>query len=330
MRDPINDFEIPEEWIKNCKLSRDKLEEDVSKGKIIILPDGLVLRRGYTTGTTASAAAKAAVRSLTKEAIAGKITITIKTPIGIKLEIDAVAKDGEAKVIKFAGDHEFDITDGIEIIARAKGIKNGIRIIAGKGIGKIEGKPAINEYPLKCILSSVREAMDEIGIRGAEVEIIVPKGEEIAKKTLNEEYGVFGGISILGTTGFVEPWNMHLCDMKKKIRQGIEKAVLTTGRRGFMHAKKFFPDKEVFVIGKRFELLEEIGDGCILFGLPGLILKFGNPDILSETGYKTVKELISRDKNDERIDHVLKSIKMRFPSLKIILLNYNGDILREG
>ena len=325
MKDPIDDFEIPKEWIKRSDLSEDKLKGDVESGKIILLPDGSILRRGYTTGTTASAAAKGAVLSLRKEVKC----VNIKTPIGLLVKIDVTAKDGFVKARKFSGDHGFDVTDGIEIVSEAKELDSGIEIVPGKGIGKIDGKPAITKSPMKCIRYSVKEAMDEIRIKGVKIDIYVPKGESIAKKTLNEAYGVYGGISILGTTGFVEPWNTHLFDMKKAILKGVNDVVLTTGRMGLMHAKKLFPHKEVFVIGKRFEILEEVGSGCILVGLPGLITKFGNPGILNETGFKTVKELIDKNPDDKRIDMALKSIKYRFKDLKIILLNYDGSVLRE-
>ena len=93
-----------------------------------------------------------------------------------------------------------------------------IKIISGEGIGTVvrdgfdikKGNPAINPVPMQQIRDAVMEAIEEIGVEGVEITVSVPRGAEIGKETLNSRIGVEGGISILGTTGFVEPWNDHL------------------------------------------------------------------------------------------------------------------------
>ena len=78
----------------------------------------------------------------------------------------------------------------------------------------------------------MKEAVEELGLKGAEVTISIPEGERVGKETLNSRIGVEGGISILGSTGFVEPWNDHLGEMRGDLIRCTDKVVLTTGRIG--------------------------------------------------------------------------------------------------
>ncbi|RLG30104.1 cobalt-precorrin-5B (C(1))-methyltransferase, partial [Methanosarcinales archaeon] len=113
MKDPVNNFEIPPEWIKRATFPEDELSAGIASGRLVLLADGSVLRRGYTTGTTATAAAKAAVLSL-KHTIE---QVTVLTPAGIEVTLPVSASGGRASVIKDCGDHGFDVTGGIEIVA---------------------------------------------------------------------------------------------------------------------------------------------------------------------------------------------------------------------
>lgn len=178
---------------------------------------GKKLRKGYTTGTCAAAASKAAVSML----VSGKIIqeIDIDTPAGIKLKLpvsDAHLdyKFAECSIVKDGGDDP-DITSGLKVFSRVELIEdnedNQVIVKAGEGIGRVTlpglkvevGKPAINPAPMKMIHNSVREVLPHD--KGVIVTLSVPGGQEIAKKTYNPKLGIVGGISIIGTKGIVEP-----------------------------------------------------------------------------------------------------------------------------
>jgi cobalt-precorrin-5B (C1)-methyltransferase len=176
--------------------------------------EGRHLKRGYSTGSCAAAAAKAAAKMLFD---ADDLTIIeLDTPAGIRLHLpveDIVRAAGSVScaVRKDAGDDP-DITNGVLIGARAIAMNQpGLTLTAGKGIGLVTkpglqvavGRPAINPVPEKMILSAVA-AVIPAG-RGVEIEISIPDGERLAKKTMNARLGIVGGLSILGTSGLVEP-----------------------------------------------------------------------------------------------------------------------------
>jgi len=180
----------------------------------LVYKNGKQLRTGYTTGSCAAAAAKGSVSMLFS---GEKLTqVDIDTPKGwpLNLKLTKTTFDTEGVsccVIKDAGDDP-DVTDKIEVFAKAKKISEpGITITAGQGIGRVTkpgllvpvGMPAINPVPRSMIMQEVGKVLPH-GL-GVEVEISIPKGGEIAKKTFNPRLGIEGGISVLGTTGIVEP-----------------------------------------------------------------------------------------------------------------------------
>jgi len=324
MLDPIDNFQIPNVWVSRSKLPLEELASMISSGRYVLLSDGCILRRGYTTGTTAAAAAKASVLSLTKEIR----EVSVPTPIGIRARLPVIAKEGKASAIKDSGDHAFDITDGIKITAEAR-INDVIIIKAGAGIGLKNNKPAINPNPMRQIHEAIKEALIEANLRGALVTISVPGGEEVAEKTLNRKIGICGGISILGTTGFVEPWNEHLGEMKEELIRKTEKLVLTTGRIGFHFSHMLFPDHDVVLIGSDISKGLKAAQGkVIICGLPGLVLKWANPDILNKSGYLTVEELINHDPSSRLIDIALEA-SAKASGGRIVLLNRKGVIIRD-
>lgn len=170
------------------------------------------LRKGFTTGTAAAAASKAAVKLLTGCKVE---SITIETKEG---EIDILIHESKlnlntafCSVIKDGGD-DIDITNGALICSEVSLNKSQtINITGGKGVGivtlaglKVDvGKAAINPEPMKMIKAEVKKALPN-GF-GADIVISVIDGEIIAKKTFNPRLGIVGGISILGTTGIVTP-----------------------------------------------------------------------------------------------------------------------------
>jgi cobalt-precorrin-5B (C1)-methyltransferase len=232
------------------------------------------LRTGYTTGTSAAAATKAALLAL----ISGKTVdcVVVSLPKGKKITIKIVGTRTEGNdsatstVIKYAGDDP-DVTDGAEICSTVSFVDQLGEIIidGGKGVGRITkpglgleiGKAAINPTPLRMIEQAVREvaSVPYLKQNGISVIITVPKGDEIAKRTDNPRLGIVGGISILGTTGIVLPYST--ASFAASIRQSLDVSValgtytvvLTTGGRSEDFAKEIFgkslPDHSFVQIG---------------------------------------------------------------------------------
>ncbi len=172
------------------------------------------LRKGFTTGTCAQAAAKAASIMLATKRLVK--SIEVQTPKGVKLNLKIVGqKIGkgfvQCEVIKDAGDDP-DVTHGASIRARLqysrkKGIflrgAEGVGIVTKPGLAVRVGEYAINPTPREMI---IKEVIAHLSLeKGIEVIISVPEGREIAKRTFNPQLGIVGGISIIGTTGIVEP-----------------------------------------------------------------------------------------------------------------------------
>jgi cobalt-precorrin-5B (C1)-methyltransferase len=175
--------------------------------------DGKRLRRGYTTGTAAAGAAKAATQVLYSDKTISEVKVDTPAEIVVDLEIKDIKKSEKmvsCTVIKDGGDDP-DITDGLEIVVEAGRFDNGIQIKGGQGVGMVTkpglavevGKAAINPVPRQMITEEVKKVLP--ANTGVELKIKVPQGEEIAQKTFNPRLGIKGGISILGTTGIVEP-----------------------------------------------------------------------------------------------------------------------------
>jgi len=172
------------------------------------------LRNGLTTGTCAAAVAKASAYMLMHQKSIQQVSVLLPVGQEVILEITNPGftdKKAFCNTIKDAGDDP-DITHGAEICATAQFIEgNEIIISGGLGIGTVTkpglavqpGNPAINPVPMQMILNSVREVVPEG--TGITIEISIPKGEELAKRTFNPQLGIIGGLSILGTTGIVKP-----------------------------------------------------------------------------------------------------------------------------
>ncbi len=175
-------------------------------------PEG-VLRRGWTTGACATAATKAAFTALVSGQFPDPVSIALPKgetpsfPLALESKGEGWARAG---IIKDAGDDP-DVTHGAMIIAKVKFGTDGIRFLAGEGVGTVTkpglpiaiGQAAINPVPRRMMELVVRE----LGGVDVDIEISVPQGEEIAKKTWNPRLGILGGISILGTTGIVNPFS---------------------------------------------------------------------------------------------------------------------------
>lgn len=212
--------------------------------------DGKRLRLGYTTGSCAAAAAKAAAFML----LTGrrKETVTLDTPKGIRLELEVREITMEPEKVscaiqKDSGDDP-DVTGGTLIFATVRKSRTlGISVDGGRGIGRVTkrgldqpvGNAAINSVPRKMIVENVQEVARLADYRGGlEVIISAPDGERLAEKTFNPRLGIVGGISILGTTGIVEPMSEQaLVDtIRVELRQrralGWDSVLLTPGNYG--------------------------------------------------------------------------------------------------
>ncbi len=227
------------------------------------LPEGKKksLRTGYTTGTCAAAATKAALTTLVNGEKLAKVNVSLPKDKHIVIDIAWIRYENEksvtAAVIKDGGDDP-DVTNGAEIWSTVSlsETSNKIIIDGGKGVGRVTkpglgleiGKAAINPTPLKMISHAIDEifGQQQKNRYGLSILISVPKGEEIAKKTDNPRLGIIGGISILGTTGIVIPYST--ASFAASIRQsidvskamGTDSVILTTGGRSEDFARDIF------------------------------------------------------------------------------------------
>lgn len=251
--------------------------------------DGKILRYGFTTGSCAAAAAKAALLMLLEDCSVEHVQI--RTPKGTlyTAEITDIQRTGgregfvSCAVTKDAGDDP-DITNGIKIFARVeliperdreqceetalhRTLKAGrIRIIGGEGIGRVTkpgldqpvGEAAINSVPRSMIVQELTKVLADHGHPDAAVQVTIsaPMGEAIARKTFNPKLGIVGGISILGTTGIVEPMSDVAMLETIRLQAGMQllqgKRVLITapGNYGleFLQAEYGIPEDEVVLI----------------------------------------------------------------------------------
>ena len=208
-----------------------------------------LLRCGYTTGSCAALAASGAARLL----LSGEApkTVRLVTPRGWPVEVplaEAVLDGDEARcaVQKDAGDDP-DVTDGCLVCAAVRRTEREITVDGGEGVGRVTkpgldqpvGAAAINSVPRRMIRDAARAVCEELGYGGGlEILISVPNGEELAKKTFNPMLGIEGGVSILGTSGVVEPMSERaLIDtIELELRQaaalGGKRVILTPGSYG--------------------------------------------------------------------------------------------------
>lgn len=258
-----------------------------------ILKDGKKLRYGYTTGSCAAAAAKAAAQML----LTGQTVeeIALQTPKGILLHLlveDISRGEGWVRcAIRKDGGDDPDVTNGILVYAKinkintvAKDIE--IELDGGIGVGRVTrtglyqqpGEAAINPVPRKMILESVEEICHNHGFSGKlHVEISIPAGVELAKRTFNPRLGIEGGISVLGTSGIVVPMSEDALiasirlEMKMHVKNGAQYLVITPGNYGAMFSRDkldidlTYSMKCSNYLGETLDMAEELGVKGILF-----------------------------------------------------------------
>lgn len=273
------------------------------------------LRCGYTTGTCAQGATKAAMQLLFGIRKAdGMDEIWVELPKGqkqrlriwdIKIEykdLSSIPYAVSCAVKKDAGDDP-DITDGIFVYSKVTrrdedGRGRVITVDGGEGVGRVTkpgleqavGEAAINRIPRQMVIKEAEMVCEEVGYEGGiDVEISIPQGEELAKRTFNPRLGVKGGLSILGTSGIVEPMSEQAIvdtvylDMKVKLaEQNTEKKylILSPGNYGLEFLEENYGIEETKVvkcsnfIGQSIDMAGELGCTALLFaGHIGKLIK---------------------------------------------------------
>ena len=211
------------------------------------------LRSGYTTGTCAAAAAKAAVLALAGKGRADEVEIMLPEGDPAILSVAYVQEENGkavAAVRKDAGDDP-DITDGVTIIASVAWREGEeIVLLAGDGVGTVTkpglqikpGEPAINPVPRRMVRDAVRSVTD----RGVAVTLSIPEGKERAARTFNPRLGIVGGLSIIGTSGRVRPFSCPAlraslkCVLDVAAAGGVTAPVFVPGHIGERAAKRHF------------------------------------------------------------------------------------------
>lgn len=257
-------------------------------------------RTGFTTGTCAAAAAKAALMILTGAQAPERVAVGLPDGTRVELAIVYASGDGisaEASVKKDAGDDP-DVTDGSLIVASVTwGHGEDVTFIAGEGVGTVTkpglalppGEPAINPVPRRMIASAVREVTG----RGVNVTVSIPGGRELAENTFNPRLGVVGGLSILGTSGIVRPFSGTAlrdslrCALSVAVACGVKNPIFVPGRIGERAAEKLlqFSTEQLVEVSNEwgFVLDEAAGedfDRLLVVGHPGKLAKLpaGNWD----------------------------------------------------
>ncbi|NQE52438.1 Cobalt-precorrin-5B C(1)-methyltransferase [ANME-1 cluster archaeon GoMg3.2] len=344
MRDPVSGREYPEAIIKTAAeikgISYDALIEEIKRGRVVLLEDGKMLKRGYTTGTCATAASKAAALLYAgKEA--KKVEVT--TSAGIKVEMAIENEDAEESIACVrvdSGDYKGDTFSGLLICARARQFPvfairagKGIGIIKKAGLGKV-GAPDIYPHILMDIETNVKEVI----AGGVEIEIFVPEGEKIAKDTVLPMLGIEGGIPIFGATGFIEPYTedgyKHVIDAL--IRDKTELIGVSTGEKSKRIAveKLNFPVDNIVVAGNYvcYAIEKSKAKKKVIFAMPAKICDLLEIDAHDhfDLEFSTVAELVERLKvaDYERLKsffHALAEDLARKNSADVYVFDNSGD-----
>lgn len=253
-----------------------------------IIKNNKKLHYGYTTGSCAAAAAKAAVYML----LGGRKIerVDLRTPKGILLHLSIQDIHMEPSRVSCAvqkdGGDDPDATHGLLIYAEVTLTETpGVHVDGGKGVGRVTkkgleqpvGAAAINKVPRAMIEGAVREAAEEFEYQGGfSVVISVPKGEETARKTFNPRLGIQGGISILGTSGIVVPMSEEAliasigAEMSMKKENGNDYLLITPGNYGEAFLREYH-DLDVENSMKCSNYVGETLDFAVNLGIKGIL-----------------------------------------------------------
>lgn len=251
------------------------------------------MKTGYTTGTCAAAAAKAAALVLFEGHAPAQVEVTF--PDGTRVSLPVLwarrtAAGAEAAVVKDAGDDP-DVTHGSTVIASVSATgASGVVFSAGDGIGVVTkpglqippGEPAINPVPRRMIGAAVREVTE----KGLRITLSIPGGRELAARTFNPRLGVKDGLSILGTTGRVRPFSVPalrealVCALDVARACGVRSPVLVPGNIGERAARSHFcltPEQAIHVGNEWGFMLDSVAERklapVLIVGHPGKLGK---------------------------------------------------------
>lgn len=277
-----------------------------------LLPEFYPLHSGFTTGSCAVVAAKAALFALLGRSVPMNMPFFLPDGEELYMKIDrAFAEDGigKAEVTKVAGDDP-DITDGHIIAAEvAFSSEPGIRFVRGIGVGVVTlpglgiavGDVAINMTPRKMI----RQELESIYTGGLTVRISVPDGGQLSKNTFNPRIGIVGGISIIGTSGIVIPFSAEaFVDAIKReidvaVAMNVPRVVFNSGAKSEKYVKQYYPDlpQQAFIhfgnfIGDSLRVADEMGVKTVTLGV-----MLGKAVKLSAGNLDTHSKKVTLDKN---------------------------------
>lgn len=247
------------------------------------------MRMGYTTGSCAAAASKAAAWMLLHGQLLPEVELMTPKGIGLHLEVLEPKFSGTSAscaIRKDAGDDP-DVTDGLLIYATVSRTEQpGVTLDGGEGVGRVTragleqavGDAAINKVPRQMIREGVEDVCRVAGYTGGlSVIISIPGGAELAQKTFNPRLGIVGGISVLGTSGIVEPMSEEALiqtirvDIKMQLAGGRKYLVLVPGNYGL----DFLEDYEPEVLKRSVKYSNFLGeaiDAAVEFGAKGILL----------------------------------------------------------
>lgn len=264
-----------------------------------LVPDFFELKTGYTTGSCATAATKAAFTTLLTGEELSEVSITLPNGEWIKLPIDSTIVENKTvrcSVIKVSGDDP-DITNGHEIVSTIKLnlSHKGVRFLQGEGVGTITlpglglpiGEPAINRTPRMMIKHELYKVMRHyqdrlpFGLKtGIDVTISVPDGRQLATKTFNPKLGIVDGISIIGTSGIVKPFSSEafIASIRREMQVakalGCQHVVINSGAKSERFVKQLYSElpNQGFIhygnfIGETIKIASELGMKKLTLGI---------------------------------------------------------------
>lgn len=254
------------------------------------------LKCGYTTGTCATAATAACARMLLSGERTETVRLTVPKGVDVSVSVDDIIfteKEASCSVRKDGGD-DIDATHGMKIFSKVSLTNSGISIDGGEGIGRVTkkgldqpvGNAAINSTPRSMITKILEDISKEFGYEGGfSIMIYAPEGEEVSQRTFNSNLGIIGGISIIGTSGIVEPMSEKalvatiIKDMDVKKAEGRKVLLVVPGNYG-----KDFVEKMPGIdgsdavkcsnfVGEMLDYACEIGTDVVLVGNLGKLVK---------------------------------------------------------